>query len=60
MVGVRLYSKIPVTSLTPSAPKTRISAFTPARRRTMASSISAQASIVAPAFSRVRATVSAP
>ena len=56
MVGVSLYSKMPVTSETPSAPNTRISQRTPARRRTIASSMSAHASIVAPARSSASAT----
>ena len=56
MVGVSLYSKMPVTSETPSAPNTRISHRTPARRSTIASSMSAHASIVAPARSSASAT----
>src|SRR5687767_6761916 len=60
IVGVRENSKSPSRSLTLSAPNTRIGTDTPARRRTIPSSISAHASIVAPACSSARATRSAP
>ena len=60
MVGVSAYSKRPSRLLTLSAPKTRIGSLTPARLSTMPSSISAQASIVAPACSSDRPTRSEP
>ena len=55
IVGVRSCAKMPSRSLTLSAPNTRIGARTPACRSTMPSSMSAQASIAAPAgFERAR------
>src|SRR5687768_18587750 len=60
IVGVRENSKSPSRSLTLSAPNTRIGTDAPARRRTIPSSISAHASIVAPACSSARATRSEP
>ncbi len=58
--GVRPCSNTPPRSLTLIAPKTRIGIVTPARRRSTPSSMSAQASIEAPAASSVRPTRSAP
>ena len=60
MVGVRAKSKRPSRSLTLSAPKTRIGTVTPARRRTIPSSMSAHASMVAPACSSASATRPSP
>jgi len=60
MVGVSECSKRPARSLTLSAPKTSTGTCTPARRSTTPSSMSAHASIVAPAASRASATRSAP
>src|SRR5688572_9615168 len=60
MVGVRENSNNPSRSLTLNAPNTSTGTRTPARRNTMPSSISAHASIVAPACSRASATRSEP
>jgi TRAP-type C4-dicarboxylate transport system substrate-binding protein len=55
-----IWSKTPLTSLTLSAPKTRIGIRMPARRRSTPSSMSATASIVAPARSSAAPTGRAP
>jgi len=60
MVGVSPKSNTPSRSLTLSAPNTRIGTPTPARRSTTPSSMSAHASIAAPACSSARATRSEP
>ena len=59
-VGVSPWVNTPSRSLMPRAPKTRIGALIPPSRKVTASSMSAQASIAAPACSRARATGTAP
>ena len=59
-VGVSPWVNTPSRSLMPRAPKTRIGARMPPSRRVTASSMSAQASMAAPACSRARATGTAP
>ena len=59
-VGVSRWVNTPSRSLTLRAPKTRMGARTPPSRRAAASSMSAHASMPAPADSRARATGTAP